>query len=127
MPTLNAASLTTILSATIDVDDAENLIDAAINRIVAHGYAIGNLTGTTPTKSRNVSQAELGWIQAVAVALYPAWKNSGSTSTSRSIAGLSMSDSNSNSMGQNASNNPEQLAEQAAQALAQNDWARAII
>jgi hypothetical protein len=127
MPTLNAASLTGLLSATLDADDAENLIDAAINRIVAHGYPIGNLTGTALTKSRNVSQAELGWIQAVAVALYPVYQSSGSTSSSLGIAGLSRSNSYSSNMGQNSSNNPEQLAEQAAQALAQNDWARAII
>jgi hypothetical protein len=127
MPTLNAASLTGLLSATLDADDAENLIDAAINRITAHGYQIGNLQGTALTKSRSVTQAELGWIQAVAAALYPTYQNSGSTGQSFGLGGLSQSTSNSSSMGQNASNNPEQLAEQAAVQLSRSDWSRAII
>jgi hypothetical protein len=127
MPTLTASSLTGLLSASLDVDDAENLIDAAINRISAHGYAIGNLTGSTPNKSRSVTQAELGWIQAVAVALFPTYQNSGSTSTAFTISGLSKSVSNSVSQGANANTNPEQLAEQAALQLGRNDWSRAFV
>jgi hypothetical protein len=127
MATLNAASLTGLLSATLAADDAENLIDAAINRITAHGYEIGNLQGTALTKSRSVTQAELGWIQAVAVALYPAYKNSGSTSSSYGIGSISQSTSTSLSAGQGASTNPDQLAEQAASQLSKSDFSRAII
>jgi hypothetical protein len=127
MATLNAASLTGLLSATVAVADAENLIDAAINRITAHGYQIGNLTGTTPNKTKSVSQAELGWIQAVAVALYPTYQNSGATNESIGVGSISHSSGVSSSMGQNAANNPEQLAEQAAIQLSKCDWSRAII
>jgi hypothetical protein len=127
MATLNAASLTGLLKATLAAADAENLIDAAINRINAHGYEITNLGGTAGTKTKTVSRAELGWIQAVAVALYPTYQNSGSASSSLGLGALSQSTSNSTSQGQNANNNPEQLAEQAAKQLNQSDWSRAII
>lgn len=128
MPTLNAASLTSLLSVdTLTADDAENLLDAAINRITAHGYSIGVLQGTALTKSRTVSQAELGWIQAVAVALYPIYASSGNTSESYGAGGINYSSSSGSSTGQNAANNPEQLAEQAAVQLSRSDWSRSII
>ena len=127
MATITASSLTGLLSATLAADDAENLLDAAINRITAHGYQIGNLQGTALTKSRSVTQAELGWIQAVAVALYPTYLNSGATGTSYGLGAIAESSSTSSSMGQNASGNSEQLAEQAAVQLSRSNWTRAII
>jgi hypothetical protein len=126
MPTLNAASLTGLISANLSAANAENLIDAAINRISAHGYEIGNLQGTAGTKTRSVTQSELGWIQSVAIALYPTYQNNGSQTKSFSAGGLSHSNS-SGGTGLNASGNPEQMAEQAAIQLSKNNYSAAFI
>jgi hypothetical protein len=125
MPTLDADSLTNIISDTVDDTDAENLLDAAINRIAANGYEIHNLSGTAGSKSCAVSKAELGWIQTVALAIYAQWKTSGSSSDSYSMGIISQSESSSSS----TLGSPDDLAQKAANQLIKTDtsWGRAII
>ena len=94
MVTLDATSLSNLVDTSLAAATAENIIDAAINRIAGYGYTIVNLTGTAGTKTLTVTQAELGWVQSVAVAIYAReYKNSGSTSQSVSANGLSSSSS----------------------------------
>jgi hypothetical protein len=126
MPTLDADSLTNIISDTVADIDAENIIDAAINRIAANGYEIHNLSGTAGSKSCAVSKAELGWIQTVALSIYAQWKTSGSSSDSYSMGLISQSESSSSS---SALGSPDDLAQKAANQLIKTDtsWGRAII
>lgn len=134
MVTLNAASLTSLLKDTVTATVAEIVIDAACNRITAHRYKIRPLDGTAGSKSRNVTQEELGWIQTVAIAIYASeYKTSGASASSASLGIGAFSTSTSSSQSNSSftgGNDPDALAEQAATILreiAQSDWSRAII
>jgi hypothetical protein len=115
MPTLDADSL--IIEDDITDIVKETILDAAINRITSHGYTIGNLSGTAGSKSKTVTQTELGWIQAVAVAIYAKEYKQGNVNVgglSSSASGLSVKD-------------PDELAENAVYELSKTDWSRAIV
>ena len=127
MVTCNADSLTDAISGITD-ENAEKYLNLAINRITAHGYEISILTGTAGSMTATVTQAELGWIQAVAIAIYAKEiKNSGSGSSSVSIPGYSASDSSATGAG---IGDPDELAESAATKLSkteESDYSRAFI
>jgi hypothetical protein len=91
----------------------ESLIDAAIDKINAHGSRYGvdipNMGGTAGSKSWTGTSAEAGWIRTVAVAVYQKeYKKEGADSKSESTGGISSSGS---------ASAIESLAEEAAQAL----------
>lgn len=119
MPTVTETTLSDIVDSTMSAIVAENILDAAANKITAHGYAIGNLTGTAGSKSKSVTQAELGWLQTVAIAIYAKdYKQGGANSQSTGLGNLSTVTSAGDS---------DALAEQAAKQLNQTDWNRAFI
>jgi hypothetical protein len=92
----------------------ESIIDAAIDKINAHGARYGvdlpNMGGTAGGKSWSGTSAEAGWIRTVAVAVYQTeYKITGAQSQSYGIGGLS----NSSSIGSEI----ESLAQEAAESL----------
>ena len=102
MATLNAASLTSQLSSTLAAADAENIIDAAINRIALYlkFKSLRNLGGVAGAKTLTVSQAEHGGIITVAIAIYAKdYVSSGASSSSFAMGGISSSQSASSSTG----------------------------
>ena len=91
----------------------ESIIDAAIDKINAHGSRYGvdipNMGGAVGSKSWSGTSAEAGWIRTVAVAVYQKeYQNEGAESQSRGLGSASSSSS---------VNEIESLAEEAAQCL----------
>lgn len=92
----------------------ESIIDAAIDKINAHGaqYDVNlpNMSGTAGSKSWSGTSAEAGWIRTVAVAVYQKeYKSAGAQSQSIGVGGLSMS--------QSMASEIENLAQEAAECL----------
>lgn len=125
MVTLNAASLSNLVDTGLAAATAEYYIDGALAKISAYGYELTALTGTAGSKTKTVSQAELGWIQSVAVAVYTQAKLNTNSSKSVSAGGISLNQSQPNTFGSAAS--PEELAKQAAFQLSKQDFSRAFI
>lgn len=97
MTTITASDLDSLLNLDGEVDDdiLEAMIDAAIDRLNLYGTDLPNLTGTAGSKTVSVTSAERGAILQVASAVYSVSKSTGSTSTSRGIGGLNISESSS--------------------------------
>jgi hypothetical protein len=126
MATLNAASLSSQIGTTLTTTVAEDILDAAINRIVLYlkFKSLRNLGGTAGTKSLTCTQAEHGGIVAVAVAIYARdYISSGANSSSMGLGGVSLSQSTA----QSGVSSVDDLAMQVARQLEENDWSRAII
>src|SRR4030067_765613 len=97
MTTITASDLDSLLNLDGEVDDdiLEAMIDAAIDRLNLYGTDLPTLTGTAGSKTVSVTSAERGAILQVASAVYSVSKSTGSTSTSRGIGGLNISESSS--------------------------------
>ena len=104
----------------ITAEQAESLIDHAINKIIGYGrgqIAISNMQGTAGSKSLTVTQEEAGFIIEVASAIYKKdFSLSGNQSESVTLGPASYSNSSGSSMS-SGGRTPNDIAKEAAMYL----------
>jgi hypothetical protein len=102
----------------------EACIDQAIDKI--NGYArttlMSNMTGAAGSKTVTVTSMQAGFVRSIAIAIYANTKNAGASSKSQNLGQIGESSSSSTG---GTSDNPDEIAKEAAYNLTSRSFRRA--